>query len=209
MSAQLVSSSLSLPQRTALAAVLNRLELPAYAHPAWWFAQEQASPHRGWRRASLNWIAWVAAVAQGHEAFLASAQISSEWLRLEGPLWDDVDVFAPQWRQVVPMAEPSPAAPLFVVAHLLGQWEVCTHLWNAGAVPSPDWISFLILTCAPGSTSPLSLQAVPDEVWRSRLASCLTPARSQVLARILSQPAHPVSAVLSPSLAWVQTLAHG
>lgn len=206
MSAQLASSSLSLPQRTALAAVLNRLELPASAHPAWWFAQEQASPHRGWRRASLDWIAWVAAVAQGHEAFLASAQASSEWLRIEGPLWDDVDAFAPQWRQVVPMAEPSPAAPLFVVAHLLGQWEVCAHLWNAGAVPSPDWISFLILTCAPGSTSTLNSKTVPD-AWRSRLASCLTPARAQVLARILAHQVRPVSPVTDPSHAWIQALA--
>lgn len=209
MNAPLSSLPLSVPQRAALVAVLDRLDLPPSAHAAWWFAQEQASSHRGWRRASSPWTGWVAAVAQGHPAFFELAQISSEWLRIEGPLWDDVDAFAPQWRQVVPMAEPSPAAPLFVVAHLLGQWEVCAHLWNAGAVPTPDWISFLILTCAPGATSPLIPQAVPDEVWRSRLASCLTPARSQVLARILSQPAHPVSTVPSPSLAWIQTLAHG
>lgn len=169
----------------ALEIVLDRIQATELYRKALIQAY-QASPGLGWQRASTTWCEWTRALAEGgpafhHQMILHPNPPHHQWM---GPLWAHPEEMAPGWRETEPGAPSSLHVPLFVVAFLLGQWDVCEQIWTTGEDPSVEWVSFLILTLPVRTPTGALAWSIPA-LWKDRLLNCLSPDRAGRLGRAL------------------------
>lgn len=172
---------------TLLESLLDRIQATPEQRARLAFAYRTGSPGFALQRASGAWSQWAGVLLQGAPAFEESLRqhpdpSPAQWV---GPLWAEPEDLAPGWGETEPHAQVPFHASLFVLAFLLGQWEVCERLWRMGERPDPEWISFLILA-RPARTSAGALIWALPPIWKQRLLACVGPPRASALARVLA-----------------------